>query len=272
MGIFEGVLLLTDLDGTMLDDNKQIGAKTREAVAFFQAEGGKFSAATGRLHRFFRPLEQGVPLNCPAVVCNGGYLYDYSTGEVWGMHTVSRDAEAVVEAVAERFPEVCAEINSFATTYVRGWNDISAHHISIMKLDPVHVSHASEAVEDWSKVLFTVPVSSSEALAKYLRENHPRYYYTFSTPEYFELMPPGVNKGSAALELAEHLGISRENVYCAGDHLNDLDMLRVSACAYVPANARPEALAIAGHVLPDNNHDSIAALIEDLETKYRARA
>lgn len=268
MGRFDGVLLLTDLDGTMLDDNKQIGEKTKEAVAWFTAEGGKFSAATGRLHRFFRPLEQGVPLNCPAVVSNGGYLYDYTTGEHFRMHAVSRDAELVVDSMLAAFPEACAEINSFATTYVRGWNDISARHISIMKLDPIHINCAAEAVEDWCKVLFTVPVSSAEAFAACAREKFPGYYYTFSTPEYFELMPPGVNKGSAALELCDHLGISREHLYCAGDHLNDLDMLKVAACGYVPENARPEALAIAGHVLPDNNHDTIAALIEHLTTKY----
>jgi len=269
MGIFDGVLLLTDLDGTMLDDNKQIGAKTREAVAYFQKEGGKFSAATGRLHRFFRPLEQGIPLNCPAVVCNGGYLYDYATGEAYGMHSVARAAEDAVESVIARFPEVCAEIHAFHNTYVRGWNDISAKHIAVMKLDPIHIAHAHEAEEDWAKVLFTVPVSSAVALEKYLTENFPGYYYTFSTPEYFELLPPGINKGTAALELAEHLGIRREDLYCAGDHLNDLDMLKVAACGYAPENARPEALAIAGHILPDNNHDTIAALIAHLETKYR---
>lgn len=268
MGRFSNVLLLTDLDGTLLDDQKRIGARTREAVRWFQEEGGSFSAATGRLHRFFWPDEQDLPLNAPAVVCNGCYIYDYRTAEAFGFRYVPRSAEAVVDDVIEKFPEACAEINSFSTTYVRGWNEVSAEHIRIMRLNPRHVSSASEATEPWVKVLFTMPEHLSERFAEYVNRVHPGYTYTFSTKVYYELMAEGVNKGSAALCLADHLGIDHKDVYAAGDHLNDLDMLRAASIAFVPENARPEALALAGHVLPDNNSDAIAALIDFLAAKY----
>jgi Cof subfamily protein (haloacid dehalogenase superfamily) len=268
MGIFDKVLLLTDLDGTLLDDERRIGNKTRAAVEWFQSEGGLFTAATGRLHRFFHPDREKLPLNAPAVVSNGCYLYDYELKKGYSMIYVPETAYAALRAVHEKFPDVCMEIHSFNDTYVIGWNDISKRHLEIMEIQPICINDPAESLEPWIKVLFTVPKEQASTLESFLRTNYPEYYYTFSTPNYFELMPPGVNKGDAALRLADLLGVNHKDLYCAGDHLNDISMIRVAALGFAPRNCHPEVRKVADRILPDNNHDAIAALIECLSEKY----
>ena len=69
--------------------------------------------------------------------------------------------------------------------------------------------------------------------------------------------------------LAQILGIARENVYCVGDHANDLGMLAFSAIPFAPVNAIESVHQVPGiHILPDARQGAIAALIRELEARY----
>lgn len=58
----------------------------------------------------------------------------------------------------------------------------------------------------------------------------------------FDILPPNAGKDSAALFLAETLGVPRPRLVVAGDSGNDLDLFRVGGCAIAVANARRELL------------------------------
>lgn len=61
--------------------------------------------------------------------------------------------------------------------------------------------------------------------------------------------------------LARRLNVSMENVYCVGDHANDLGMLALSAIPFAPENAIESVRQVPGiHILPDARHGAIAAL------------
>ena len=60
-----------------------------------------------------------------------------------------------------------------------------------------------------------------------------------------------------------------ENVYCVGDHANDLGMLALSAIPFAPENAIESVRQVPGiHILPDARHGAIAALIRELDQRY----
>ena len=63
MGKFANVLIVTDLDGTLLDHEKNIGAASREAIRYFMSEGGLFTFATGRLYQSFMGICKKLPFN-----------------------------------------------------------------------------------------------------------------------------------------------------------------------------------------------------------------
>ena len=270
MGKFDRVLLLTDLDGTLLDDQKKIGQKSREAIAYFEQEGGHFSAATGRLHRFFRPSEYDLPLNCPALCANGGYLYDYRTGERACMHFLAEGFEDVVCDVLSRFPTVCAEYHTFSTTYLCRINDVSRHHMEVMRItDPVTLDDPRQAPQEVIKVLFAAPAEEAKAISEYMQDRPMKNFdFVFSTPVFYEMLPAGVNKGDAALGLCKYLGLDRKDLYTAGDNLNDLDLLKVASIGFAPSNCHPTVASMPVNLLSDNNHDMMADLIAFLDQKY----
>ena len=71
-----------------------------------------------------------------------------------------------------------------------------------------------------------------------------------------------MNKGTTLLRLAEHLGIARENVYVIGDGDNDIDMLKIAAAAFVPANGDPAAKKHASYLVCSNDDGAVADAIE----------
>ena len=92
MGKFDGVLFLSDFDNTILftaDAMKNGGLapempqRNLDAINYFMAEGGYFGVATGRAMAAFRQYAPIVPTNAPAVVNNGGGIYDYQTGKLF---------------------------------------------------------------------------------------------------------------------------------------------------------------------------------------------
>ena len=67
MKIFEGKMILTDLDGTYLYDDHHISRENREAAAYFMENGGLFTVATGRskagMEHFFPELSINAPVS-----------------------------------------------------------------------------------------------------------------------------------------------------------------------------------------------------------------
>lgn len=90
MGKFDGVLLASDFDNTLIytEDALRTGkpipplsAGNRAALEFFMEQGGYFTVATGRALPAFEKLADMIPTNAPCVICNGAAIYDFAKGE-----------------------------------------------------------------------------------------------------------------------------------------------------------------------------------------------
>ena len=90
MGIFDGVLLASDFDNTLIYTEEalrsgvavpELSPENRAALEYFMAEGGRFTVATGRALAAFLRYAGSIPMNAPAVVCNGAALYDFEKQE-----------------------------------------------------------------------------------------------------------------------------------------------------------------------------------------------
>lgn len=87
-------------------------------------------------------------------------------------------------------------------------------------------------------------------------------------PYFFEVMMGRANKGTAALAVCQHCGISPQHLYAMGDNYNDKELLACAHRAFAPSNAVPEILAMAHHVLPHHDVGALPAAIDILEKLY----
>ncbi len=99
------------------------------------------------------------------------------------------------------------------------------------------------------------------------------YYPTLSaaySSSYVEIFSAQASKGNALRFLADHLHIRREQIACVGDSENDLSMFAVSGLTFAVGNAIDALKQQADHILPDRDHDPIAAMARKLNNLKKA--
>lgn len=80
MGIFDGFVICSDLDGTFWGQGAEV--ENQKAVEYFIENGGRFCFATGRTVEFMRPKPFFSVINAPTCLFNGAVVYDYSEEKI----------------------------------------------------------------------------------------------------------------------------------------------------------------------------------------------
>lgn len=136
MGKCSGMLLLSDYDNTFCYTEKALSGsgeaapvspRNLEAVRYWMAEGGRFAVATGRALAAFRRQAAGVPMNAPAIVDNGGAIYDFAQERYLVKNFLPERALWHIAALMDAFPTVSLELyhedDLVQVMRPRAWND-----------------------------------------------------------------------------------------------------------------------------------------------------
>ena len=94
------------------------------------------------------------------------------------------------------------------------------------------------------------------------------YELIYSNEHLLELTAAGATKGGMILQLASLLGVARKDIYCIGDHKNDIPMLEVSAMPFAPANAIPAVHEFGAHIVSHCSDGAVADVVEYLDKIY----
>lgn len=266
MGKFDGILLCSDLDGTLFNSESEISERNRAAAEYFMAEGGLFSIVTGRAPDGAMSAAKVIKPNVPSVLYNGVGIYDFSAGKIlWGRY-LDDAAKDVVRLVQNNFPEsgliVCAEGHMY-------YDEANRCLRSYYRLERGEASEKpyEEISERWVKALFITDSCDTDGVRKLINESEYAQMYSFmqSSPYYYEILPKGANKSEAINELVRMCGIENRRTVCVGDGENDALMLKNADLGITMSNAMPYAKETADIILKQtNNEDAIAFIIENI--------
>lgn len=256
------LLFATDMDDTILDSQKCISARNREAIAAFEAQGGRFTIATGRAVPATEPYVRELGLKLPVILYNGAAIYDYNENRfVWTAALPSKSREYFRE-IMEAFPALGAEILMGEDIYVLRKNEHISRHVDIERLDYTEVT-ADELPDGWFKILFVMDAGLLDEVWNFIQSRHYEDVdFVKSSVNYLEMMPCGVSKGKTLLRLAEILGVKPENTVGIGDYNNDIELIRDTGLGFAVENAPAEVKAVADRIAPDCNHDAVAWALE----------
>ncbi len=264
---FEGILICTDLDGTLFNSNREISQENRQAIEYFKANGGYFTFITGRMPFYAQKAYEGIDPNCPFGCNNGGALYDHRKQEyVWRLE-LNEEALTLAEDVSRQLPEVGWHIAAFQRTY---FCVDSPFMVGFRERTKVKYCVRADrpAGEPMAKIAFCDDNYDLITRVKGLVDRHPladRFELIRSENAIYEIMPIGANKGTALRKLTELLGLDPKNTVAIGDYDNDVKMLQAAGCGVAVANASPNAKAAADHITVSNDDHAIAAVIGALE-------
>ena len=271
MGKFDGILICTDLDGTLLRKDKTVSAENKEAIEYFKSEGGFFTFVTGRMPYYVTDTLKMVEPNIAFGCANGGGLYDHIKGEYLWKSTISDKIMQLVRCIDEKFPTAGIQVCTFEKTYFAKNNEATAYFRKVTGL-PNYTCNYDDVDEPISKILFCADDNQVILDIQETLYNHPlsgEFEFIRSERRLYEILPKGITKGTSITKLCETTGIDINKTIAIGDYNNDIPMFGAAKIGIAVANACQDALDAADFVTVSNEEHAIAKVIYDIENgKY----
>lgn len=248
MGKFDGILVCSDLDGTLRNSDGIISKENIDAINYFTANGGRFSLSTGRSPQYAKELEnEGVICNAPVIVINGAMIYDIRKEKILYENPIAFERIESMGEFSKSYADCCTEINFFSRETVQSFDDI---------IDSILY-----------KVVFSCKDADCAArLRKDLEERYcDGFYIVNSWHTGVEILDRKSTKGECVKRIREFCDVPIEKIVCVGDYENDISMLEAADLSFAVQNAIPSVKASAMRLTVSNDENAVAAVIEELK-------
>ncbi|MFD8971947.1 Cof-type HAD-IIB family hydrolase [Streptomyces sp. NPDC059593] len=263
-------LIATDLDGTLLRDDKSVSERTVAALAAAEEAGIEVFFVTGRPARWMDVVSDHVHGHGLAICANGAAVVDLHSG---GTFLEVRPLERPVALDVVRALRAAAPGTSFAVELTTG--------IHYEPEYPPFFLDPGATVATAEKLLFEEAPGAAAPVLKLLAQ-HPELdpdaflalarkaagelaSFTRSSPTaLLEVSARDVSKASTLARCCAERGIAAEEVAAFGDMPNDIEMLSWAGRSYAMGNAHPDVIAAASGRTVGNNEDGVAVVIEQL--------
>ena len=269
MGKFDGILICTDLDGTLYKNDKSISSENKSAIEYFKKEGGIFTFVTGRMPFFAHDVYENVKPNAPVGCVNGAGLYDYEKNEYIWTSKISDGIFDLLKCVDENLPNIGIQVNTYHKVYFCKENIVMTEFRKVTGLPDIRCKY-TEVGEPVAKIVFGVETDAEIKQLEKTLKSHPLagdFDFIRSEEYLYEILPGGIGKGTSVAKLCEHLGIDINKTIAVGDYNNDISMFRAAKVGVAVANACEDAKKAADVITVSNEEHAIAKVISDLENK-----
>ena len=265
---FEGILFCTDLDGTLLRNDKSVSKENLEAIEYFKANGGLFTFITGRMPYFVSGLYRTVKPNAPIGCINGGGVYDYDQQKYLWAQAISPDVMELVEYADKNIEELGIQVNALERLYFCRENSAMKRFRRETGL-PNLIGDYKAITEPVGKIVFGDEDGDKITRLAALLDGHPRadeFDFIRTDHMLYEILPKGINKGSVLPKMAELLGLDPNRTIGIGDYNNDVTLLQAAGLGVAVDNAVPEVKAVADVITVSNEDHAIAAIVSALDS------
>lgn len=236
-------IIFFDIDGTLLDFNKEIPASTKKAVFELRERGHEVAIATGRAPFMFDKIREELEIDT-YVSYNGQYVV--LRGEV--LYTNPLDSDALIrlteQAIQNENPIVYMDADDMRANVPEEHEYIttSIQTLQVGKFPSYDPSY-NQNREIYQCLLFCLEGAEQHYNADFNEFDFIRWH-----PMSVDVLPAGGSKANGISKITEKLGFPKERQYAFGDGLNDVEMLRDIYNSVAMGNAEPEAKAVARHI------------------------
>ncbi|MET7652585.1 MULTISPECIES: Cof-type HAD-IIB family hydrolase [unclassified Streptomyces] len=259
-------LIVTDMDGTLLDDDKKVPADLWETLARLRERGVLFTPASGRQYATLAAEFAEVADGMVFIAENGTYVV--RDGEELSSDplepAVVAQVTRAVRGLASDGVDVGAVVCGKRSAYVERADEAFLAEVGRYYLRHRVVEDVTAVDDDIVKVaLFdfgSVEETTAPALAAFARTHQ----VVVSGEHWVDVMNRTANKGAALRVLQRELGITPAQTMVFGDYLNDLEMLDAADWSFAMANAHPEVVRRARHLAPSNNDNGVLRTVARL--------
>lgn len=257
-------LIATDLDGTLLRENKDLPRGIFALIEELDALGILFAPASGRqyanLKTLFEPVAEKV-----VFVCENGALVKYR-GRTLYLDPIEekalKPALDEIRALPHLFPMLCGEKCAFIESSAQPFYDYAVQSYTNCK--KVDCLDSVIGKEDICKIAVYDELSAAENCIKVLPRRLPKLRTILSGADWCDVSAPTADKGAAIRFLRGCFGLRREECVAFGDQMNDYEMLLECGKAFVTENAYPPLKKLIPHTVPSNEEEGVICKIREL--------
>ena len=263
-------LLVLDVDGTLLNDEREISKRTLAALLKVQQMGVRIVLASGRPTYGLMPLAKTLELgNYGGFVLsyNGCQIIKAQNGEILFERRINPEMLPYLEKKARKngfaiftYHDDTLITDSPDNEYIK--NEALLNNLKIIREDEFSTAIdfapcKCMLVSDKEKALIGLEQHWEKRLAGTLDAFR-------SEPYFLEVVPCGVNKANTLGALLEHLGVTREEVIAVGDGVCDVTMLQLAGMGVAMGHSQDSVKVCADYVTTSNEEDGVALAVEKL--------
>jgi Cof subfamily protein (haloacid dehalogenase superfamily) len=266
-------LFVADMDGTLLNDNKELSDKDIQTIKKLQDAGIKFAVATGRHDSMIKSYLKHLDLHVPVISCNGAIVREPFSDQVFLSQALPKEQSLNVI-------DICKESN--AGFHIYGHESIFGEKLNHKMLYYHNLNKTLPSDEQTKLVVVSdckdIVINEPEPLYKFLiltdesrdlldiiehLSELDGLNVTQSMPMLCDVMKTGITKAYALQRLSDSLGIKREEIAAIGDQHNDIDLIEYAGLGIAVANAEDALKEKADVVtIANNNQNAVSEAIE----------
>lgn len=272
-------LIALDLDGTVLTDSNTLSDRVKRSLERAIQSGIEVVAASGRPYGSMPKNVLGIEGLNYSITSNGAAVHDnsgrrihstlVSENDVISLLKITEGHDLIFEAYVKGLTYTDSRYTSNPLKY-----GCSEAYVDYVKASHGHIDNMREFIYNHRKELDSIEIICTNAkkrahIRQLVEDSTSGFYITSSSENFIEFMDKSATKGNAVNWLCNYLDVKTENTCACGNADNDADMIEQAGLGAAVENASKLCLDCADIIVPSNNNDGVAKLIEIILDKNK---
>ena len=264
MNLSQIKLVVTDMDGTLLNSNHQVSGLFFELFKELKKHNILFVAASGRPYYSIIEKLGSIKDDIIVVAENGGLVI--RKDELLLSTPIKRDGfseiESLIDFSNDIHPIFCTKLKAYFSD-----SSSSNNHINSLKeFYPKFsiIKSINEVKEDIIKIALYHSEDSEKYIYPHFKHLEPNYKVKISGKHWVDLSDDLANKGHAIALLQKKFNISNLETLVFGDYNNDIEMLKLAKYSFAMENAHPNVIEVANYKTKSNDDFGVEYILEKL--------
>ncbi len=260
-------LIVVDFDGTICNDKKKVTARTKKAIADFQAQGGIVVIATTRPYDGIKDKARLMGLNGLIITNQGAIIHDLKDNSIFYENRLPLEKTIKIINFVSKYND---------TIYALSENKILSYKASVVDKILQNFIGVPIKKEKGDLVNNENLVKTAQIVSSHIKESKIKEIFELGLKEFPDLAvgrcdklsvnftQKEVSKGKAIEIVANFYGIPKEEIISFGDSDNDASMFDFSGTGVAMANSMDYLKSIATYICDSNENDGVAKEIEKI--------
>jgi hypothetical protein len=262
-------MIVSDLDGTLLDSNMIISKENIEAITKARQQNIRFCVATGRNEQLVKEYIQPLSMTDPLILCNGGVIgHPFQKEKLLDIHLNTSDLREIAEYTMKHKINCMFYTSEYIISALNNNSRIDFFQERNKSLDKnvqtnfVFMTDIDEILSHKiNKMLIAEHNEEKMKEIKRILQKHSNFNITSWSPGYLDINGTPASKGHALKVLCDHFGYKLEEICVFGDQDNDISMLEIAGISVCMENGIKEAKEASNFVTKSNNESGVAHFI-----------